>query len=189
MIFIICAMIYGGLVSRWHGGWGFKASKTVKNLAWALPFGFVAASHFTGIASIAAILIAATALCLAGKATGHGGFMDLGTWPKPREDERVEFVIKQLRGEVPEPFYDYLGLMIVGFLAVSGLFLALMLKDPLCAALVAACGMAKGTAYAVGWMVRPSNTFADGTAGAATTIGEVLTGVIAFLGLGVAYVA
>lgn len=50
--------------------------------------------------------------------TGHGGFMDLGTWVPARAQERLEFLIAWLYDKLPLYWYDALGLAVTGFVPV-----------------------------------------------------------------------
>ena len=98
-----------------------------------------------------------------GVLTGHGNFMDLGTWKKDDdEDETLEFIIKPLKGRIPEYWYDAIGLAVTG-IAVS-LPAGIVLMNPL----IALSGALKAPAYMIGWKM----FYGD----AATERGEWLTG-------------
>lgn len=175
--------IYGLLVSRFHGG-GFYGgfSKTIKNLMWAVPFALAA-----GLLGEWWLGLVALPLCLFGKATGHGGWMDLGTWTKPRSDERIEFIIKPLRDKMPVYWYDVLGMALVGFAAVSGAVIAFAFINPLSASIIALGGLFKAVAYMIGWWIFPEyRGIGPEDFDTSTEIGEALTGFFAYAGLAAA---
>lgn len=177
----------GGLISRFHGG-GFVGgfNKSIKNIIWALPFGVIA---YYCTQSWLLCLLCFT-LCLAGKATGHGGGMDLGFNSKEpnngRKPEKLEYIILWAHPYLPRYVYDALLLAIVGFAAVSGLSLALLINgDAVNAAIIAVSGAAKALAYMIGWVIYPeSEGEGHKDFNEATEIGEFLTGVFAYMGLG-----
>ncbi len=166
-----------------EGGF-FKAPKVIKNLAWGLPFGCVSAALYDGWVSIA-VLVSVTLLCALGKATGHGNFMDLGDWKIKSDDEALEFLIRPLRGRIPDYHYDAMGLVLVGWVAVlpAAIAMGVASSSPLVAALVAVIvatgGCLKSVAYMIGREVNKKHK---------TVIGEYLTGFFAFACLAIAYV-
>lgn len=168
---IVLAMAIGGFVSRWHGGGFIPGSpKGLKNAIWALPFAVA-----TGLLASWWLAPIAFVLCLAGKATGHGGGMDLGTWTKPRKDEALEFIVKPLQGKIPEYWYDVIQMCLYGLAAVSGAVFCIAWFNPLAAGIIALGGLMKGPAYMIGWAVdKPTDKIEP------TAIGEFLTGVFAF---------
>jgi len=176
-------------VSRWHGGGFFKAPKIVKTLIWALPFGVSSFIISLGLGlKLAAVLgVSSFILCALGKATSHGGFMDLGTWDKPRENERLELLIKPLKGKIPEYCYDALGLAVVGLASVSGGIIPLAIQNPFAGPILAIGGVSKALAYMIGWQFLPTqgeNMPVD--MDEHTEIGEILTGAFAGFTLGLA---
>lgn len=181
--------IYLALVSRIHGGL-IKAPKTVKNLLWAAPFGYVTFEAYQSVSAVSAILAAtfATAVCMAGKATGHGGGMDLATNPKEpyagRKPEKLEHLIYWLHDDIPRYWYDALLLAIVGLVAVLGAVIPLAYINPIAALILAIGGMSKAVAYMIGWAVYPSGE-GNGVNGfnESTQLGEFLTGLFAGLTL------
>lgn len=170
--------VAGAIISRWHGGGIFKSPKFIKNTIWAAPFG-IAAFFVTGSFWLAALSFA---LCLAGKATGHGGFMDLGTWTKQRSREALEFLIKPLHDKIPESYYDALGLSVVGLAAVSGGVLAFAAVSPIAALILAIGGVLKSGAY----MVAKEFVFAHEEF---TPYGEALSGAFAYVTLAIATIS
>lgn len=172
-LIVIAASLIGGFISRWHGGGFLGGAKVWKNIAWALPFAIV-----TGIAyyprfllwiTIAAAIVCFAA-CLAGKATGHGGFMDLASWIGKRTQEALEWIIAPLKKHIPEYWYDALGLVVVGFAAVSGAVVTIAFISPLAAAIIALGGIMKAPSYIIG-----KKFFKQ-----FTVFGELFTGVFAY---------
>lgn len=179
MLILVFGLI-GSLISRWHGGGFFKAPKVVKNLAWGLPFGCVSAALYDGWMLIA-VLTLVTLLCALGKATGHGNFMDLGDWKIRSGDEALEFLIRPLRGIVPDYHYDAIGLSLVGLAAVlpAAIAMGVAYGSPLVVAIVATGGVLKSVAYMIGRAISKKHK---------TVIGEYLTGFFAFACLAIAWV-
>ena len=179
---VVLSAIIGSLLSAWHGGaFNTNTPKVLKNILWALPFAFVVFTAFHGwVAYLCAFV--AFALCAAGKATGHGGWIDVGTWLKPREDERLEFLIRWLHDDIQEKHYDLLGLMLLGFTAVSGAALTLAFVNIRASLIIALGGIMKGAAYKIGWWMFPDNA-----KGRATRTGEVLAGAFAYGALAIAW--
>lgn len=165
MIGILLFSLLGGLISRWHGGGFFPAPKALKNVVWAGPFA-AAAFLFTGNIPLSVL---AFGLCLAGKAFGHGPFIDLGTW----------------RGSKGY-WHDFAGLSLAGFLAVSGAVIAFGTVGFIPALIITIGGLLKGAAYAIGWSIYPQGT-GKGIPwlNEATAIGEFFTGVAAYAALGI----
>lgn len=189
----LLAPFYLAFVSRLHGGGFFKLPKAIKTALWALPFGGLAWFMLSGaeysLPLIAAGSTTSFALCFAGKATGHGGFMDYGSWNKPRKEEALEFIIAPLRGRVPEKFYDAIGLCLVGVASVSGAVIAACVAGYSLAALcIATGGAAKSAAYMIGWALQPHirpDWWDD--LDEPTEVGEILSGFFAGLGLVAAF--
>lgn len=184
------------IISRWHGGGFFKSPKTLKNLAW----GFVCASpvayayYQSGFTPLLTIVVFILVLigCAIGKATGHGGGMDLSHNPKEpgagRELERVESLIFWAYSYLPRRVYDGLILMLTGVAAVLAGVVALAFVSPIGACILLYCGAAKWLAYEIGWRLYPEGN-SEGPwqdVDEPTEIGELLTGL--FVGLGLATV-
>lgn len=196
-LLVIAAAFYGGILSRWHGGGFISGSpKVLKNALWAFPFAavsFLALDH-AGVDGWPLYAAAAVsfALCLFGKATGHGGGMDLAHSPKEpggtpsRNPEKLERLILWLHGKMPQYWYDFLLLVIIGLFSTSGAALALGYVNPLAGLIVAAGGALKAVAYAIGWKF--DNMLGDFPKDfdEPTEIGEFLTGAFAFAGLAIA---
>jgi len=175
-------------MSRWHGGGFINGSpKALKTFLWSVPFaaaGVWASGWVMGLVALA--------LCMAGKATGHGGGMDLAHSPKEpgaaREPEKLEYLILWAHPYIPRYLYDAILLALVGFAAVSGGAVAVGWTDPLAGLLIAAGGLLKPVAYMVGWAVYPKGQGkGPPDLNEATEIGEFITGVFAYGGLGCAY--
>jgi len=180
MIYITIYSVFGALISRLHGGGFIKGvPKVVRNLLWCIPLACASAYIFydnghdwLGIVSAA---MATAGFCFIGKTTGHGGGMDLGSYPDvpgdSREIEKLEYLIYPLYGKINVYWYDALLLAITGLSGVSGVVLALCFTQPLAALIVGISGIMKSLAYIIGWKV--SDRYA-------TEIGETLTGLFAY---------
>jgi hypothetical protein len=185
-------ILYGAFLSRFHGG-GFKGgvNKFLKNTLWALPFALCTAFAilpYVDYTTLGILTALSLLLCIGGKGTGHGGFMDLSRTTKNDNDERLEFLIKPLQGKISEYWYDFIGLALVGFAAVSGAVFTVVYFNPLVAAIIAIGGMLKSVAYAIGWTIYPKgNGKGIKNFDEATAIGEFLTGAFAFAGLGIVF--
>lgn len=166
--------LIGGLLSRLHGSKVFPY-KIVKSVLWAVPFTFLPILHYHDMDVAMAISLAV--LCMGnalGKSTGGGGGIDLGTWDKPRENERLEILIKGLHGVIPEFWYDALLLMITGIAAVFGSAIACFFINPLFSVIILIGGALKPLGYIIGFFTYRKKF---------TEVGEFLTGVFAYFGL------
>jgi len=153
--------LYGAAMNRWRG----HASKYKRyfprpfpQIALAIPYAYVTPMSLDHPFVVAGVVLVLTTLAWL---TGHGKFMDLGTWNPAAEDERLEFTIKWLEKSVSPYWYDAIGLAVTG-IAVS-LPAGIATGNPL----LAVSGALKAPAYMIGWKVSPKN---------ATAIGETLTG-------------
>jgi hypothetical protein len=187
---VIVFALLGGALSRWHGG-GFVGGspKMLKNFLWALP---LAIGSYIATQSWMLSLIALV-LCMFGKATGHGGGIDLGRNPKEpgagRSPEKLEYLILWLHGRMPRYWYDALLLAIVGIAAVSGAILAMAFVNPVAALFVAIGGAMKGLAYMIGWeFEKLLVTVEPDDFNEPTELGEFLAGFFAYLAFALAFV-
>lgn len=170
---VLAFILLGGFISRMCGGGKPKLPLGIDQWLYAIPYGVITYLYSQSILwSVLAYLGA-----FLGKRTGHGGWMDLGTWTKPREDERLEFIIKALHGKIYEYWYDFIGLCLVG-LAVS-LMSAVIVGSvsPLAGFILMLSGALKAVAYSIGWKIRRKPT----------EIGEFLTGIFGYAGIAIAY--
>lgn len=196
MIGIVCIILFGligGVLSRWHGG-GFigGSPKTLKNILWALPFGlcsFFAVLPYT--TNLVSILIGTTAigLCVAGKATGHGRvwnpFFPLDESKRP---EKLEYVVLPLRKFLPDFWYKFIAMALIGFAACSGAVFALGYVNVWSGCLVAIGGLLKAVAYVFGRKFQFIFSDFGDEFDEPTEIGEFLTGFFAYTFLGLAVV-
>ena len=141
---IILMMLLGALIYRMRGGLGPKLPRPVYQVLFSIPYvtcAFLSQDifNFDYGQYIAAFLVLITTT--AAVATGHGGFMDLGTWQNDRDDERLEFIIKPLHKKIPEYWYDSLGMALTG--VVVTLPAAIVTLNPL----LAITGVLKAPAY------------------------------------------
>ena len=152
--------IFGGLLGRWHGGGFFKAPKQVKSLIWALPFAFCAVVILKSVEAPTWVQITVPLLVLIGDMiglnTGHGGFMDFGTWLLARGKEKLEFIIFWLRGKVTERVYDALGLVVIGTARNLSPALFMVFFNPLASLVLIISGaLSHVLGYWIGWTVYP----------------------------------
>lgn len=199
-MYIICLLLpfLGGFISRWHGG-GFVSGspKILKNAIWAVAFAsssIYALSLNTNL--LAAILIGAIAggVCLLGKASGHGGGMDLAHNSKEpgkgRKPEKVEYLILWLHGKINQYTYDAILLAMSGLFAVLGAVIAIGYYSPIAGIILALGGLSKSAAYMIGWGIDSEDLmeFGGKNFNEPTEIGEFLTGFFAFFGLSIALI-
>ena len=184
MIFIIISLLtfYLAAASRLHGGGFYKnVPKWLRNTIWAAPFGIISYLLYADISTFLAVVcgLGAFALCFAGKAIGHGGFMDVGHNSEPRDPESVEFLIKPLHGRISEKAYDLIGLALVGMLSVLGGVIPLAIMSPLSGLILLAGGMLKSFSYDLGWNIYPRG---EGPGikdfNEATELGEAVSGLL-----------
>lgn len=175
-----------GLISRWHGGGFFKAPKLIKNLAWGFPLGgyvWFQLSSPLGFGWAVASALMVTLLCSLGKATGHGGGMDIGHSRKEpgqgRTLERLEFLIYWAHSHLPRWLYDAVLMSMTGLAAVLAAVLAITWINPQQAIFLVFAGLAKGPAYVLGWMIFPKGQGkGPKDLDEPSEIGEFLTGAI-----------
>lgn len=211
VIFVLLFVLYGGFVSRWQGGGFFHAPKALINLAWAAPIAMVCAlvlHSASGDSTMAtAAFFVVTALCVAGKGTGHGQYMSLGRVVKYMEPERLDFIVRLFYGRDPRTLgildcscricakerldqYGHsrlvrrclFGLSVIGMAAVFGGFAALVVVKPLAARALLFAGVTKAYWYWGGWCIQDG--IYDGADGVGTAIGETLSGAAVYLVIG-----
>lgn len=191
---IVAALgLLGAFISRLHGGGFFTVPKFWKTLAWTIPFGVISFfAHYDDKLLIAlAFTLISSGLVFAGKATGHGGGMDLGHNPKEpgavRDPEKLEYLILWLHGKIPMYWYDVLMMTIIGLFSVAGAAFAVGYVIPWAGVVIALGGLGKPIGYMIGWMVYPNG---EGKGihdlDHATALGEALTGLFAYVALGIA---
>jgi len=162
MIGITLWALAGGLVNRWRG----HASRFKKyfprpwgQILFASPYAFLA-WEYMGLTAVrfiheplpplvvwpiyVGLVLLVWAATTLGALTGHGGGHDVGHDTDERDDETLEFIVKPLRGRIPEYLYDVLLLSVTG-LAVS-LWAGIATLNPF----LAASGALKGLGYALG---------------------------------------
>lgn len=212
--FILSFIMYGAMASRQHGT--VMVNRVIRNTTWVVPLIAVMAlvlSHH-GVLIMDECLVPAWvqqagmglalgALCWVGKTTGHGLYMNLGTYYRYAGSEKVDFLLKPFFGvdirtldrtknmmpfdiQAEQPYKKVLlrcvaGLAVVGFLAVSGVVIAFGYIEPLAALPVAICGAMKGAAYMIGWQIA-DDEWAEPSP---TNYGEFFTGLFAYAGIAI----
>jgi len=126
----------------------------------------------------------AYATAFLGKRTGHGQYMDLGTWSKEVEPETLDFIVEAIFGKDNYDSYwrDFFGLTITGLVVALGATIALIVSGNFLFALLILLGASlKSISYMIGWKVHKMFDHKSGT-----EIGELLTGF--FAGLSLVYI-
>lgn len=117
----------GAFLYRWRGGLFENGPRPLAQAVFSsFPCLVVPALVSEGIWQ--GILVALVfAWATAWECTGHGGWMDLGTWQKERKAERLEFLIKPFKRHLSEYWYDALGLGLTGLIVTlpAGFFVQL----------------------------------------------------------------
>jgi len=158
--------LIGGYIYRWRGHASqYKKyfPRPLNQIAFSLPYALACANISWWAAGV--VLIITTLAVL----SGHGGWFDLGTWTKPRDDETLEFIIKPLKKYLSDYWYDVLGLALSGvsITAACGIVYIAWISIPVGLCIIAS-GALKAVAYMMGWKL-----FDDSVA---TARGEWLTG-------------
>jgi len=169
-----------GAMNRWRGmSSPFKKffPRPLPQITLALPYAILVSDYLNNYYVGAAVLVLTTL----GWLTGHGAFIDLGTWKNAVKPERLEFTITWLKSKLSPYWYDFVGLAVTGLAVTVPAGIATM--NPV----LALSGVLKAPAYAIGWFVStgkidPSSLdeIEERIGSRATEIGEFLTGL--FLG-------
>lgn len=190
--------IYGGVVSRIHGGGIIELQKVWANLLWALPFAMTTLLIYNVYFSLTGSIFSAIITLLvtmAFKGTGHGQYFTLGhggarggslvsDYDADDKPEALDPIVEAIYGpETKEnkPTRDLIGLTIVGAAATLPCALYLLPVNGLAAILVTLGGALKSVAYYIGWKLFDPAKFPS-----PTNVGEVLTGIFAMGGLALA---
>ena len=191
---ILLLAIFGSVLNRWRGmahKWKKYFPRPAPQILLSMPFAYISYMHDSVFWWKSILVWIATTLTFL---TGHGGFMDLGSWAKPRDDETIEIAIKWLRYKMDEYWYDVLGLTLLGFLHTLPLAIAIL--NPWCVLLTPATPIA----YMIGhWVYKRSSLdnrqhngkdylgikFLPQHLDTATDIGEAVKGLLLLGGLGV----
>ena len=151
---IILAIIFGAFVYRMRGGMKPSFPRPFDQVIFSLPFGYVAYAEAGIVLGLVCLVLTAIAV-----STGHGGAMDLGSWMKERDDERLEFIVKPLRGKISGYWYDVILLAVTG--VVVSLPVGIITMNPF----LALSGLMKAPAY---MLAKKADAGTEG--------GELLTG-------------
>lgn len=179
-------VLYGGLVSRIHGGGILDIPKIMANFLWAFPFGiivFLIYDIYFDLTTSISYGILCTLVTMILKGTGHGQYFNLGNYTIPNDKpEMLDPIVEVLCGkETPDNKFgrDLVGLAVVGAAAVLPTVLLLLPVNFFLAVILFIGGASKAAAYFVGWALFYPNQFPS-----PTNVGEVLSGVVAFAALG-----
>jgi hypothetical protein len=145
MIWLLLCASAGAVFYRMRGGWP-NWPRPIEQCLFCLVFLYQLYSYNLGWPWIAAGYI----LAVIGTCTGHGGFMDLGTWLKARARERLEFLIICVENKLSPYWYDALGLAVTGLAVTAGPAIMLAINGH-CqeAALTLLSGFTKPVAYMI----------------------------------------
>lgn len=188
-IALIVAGIYGGFISRWHGGGFFKAPKWLKSFLWSVPFGIGTGFCFSfefGPYIYIPVGIVVAAAAWAGKVMGKGGGQDLAHSPEEpgagRDLEGIEHIIFWLYPHLPRYWYDALLLTVNGFLAALIPSLAMGYLDIISGLICFIGGFGVVLGYSIGWSIYP-NFRGNGPKNfnEATQIGEAFGGLFSYV--------
>lgn len=180
--------LLGAFLSRMCGGMKPKLPWGLDQWLYALPYGLLPGAALWALNPYVAVGLGLLSYIGAflGKRTGHGGGLDLGTWTKPRGDERLEFLIKPLHGKIPEYWYDALLLAVTGLAVSLVASAAIATVHPLAALPTLVGGLLKPLPYMLGWKLHPKGESSSKIheLDEATEVGEAGTGFLGYLGLG-----
>lgn len=161
-----------------------------KDFIWGIPFVIVTVVALKGTSLGILWIILLSVLTLGGatlsKRMGHGQYMDLGTWTKKIEPQRIDPLVEAMWGvdrntledNVKGNYWrDFTGLAITGLVGVLiPSTILLVTGHPLLALLVLLGGALKAVGYFLGWWLWPNK---------ATEVGETLTGAFVGVALGI----
>lgn len=150
-----------------------------RHALWALPIG---------------IFFVVSILSALAKTLGHGGGFDLAHDPQEpgagRDPEKVEYLILWLHGRIPQYWYDFVLLVLVGIFSTLAPAIAIGYIYAPAGIILLIGGALKAEAYRMGWKIYPNGP--DATApvdfNEATQIGEWRTGLFAGITLGIALI-
>lgn len=189
---VVLFSFIGGFLSRMCGGMRPKLPWGLDQWLYALPYGLLPGAALWALNPYVAVVLGllSYAGALLGKRTGHGGGLDLGTWTRPRDDERLEFLIKPLHGKIPEYWYDVLLLAITGLAVSLVASVSIAVVNPLAAIPTLVGGLLKPLPYMLGWKLHPKSESPSKVKelDEATEVGEAGTGLLGYLGLGLSAV-
>lgn len=201
--FILLITLYMGFFSRVTGGGFVDLPLSLENWLYALPYGvlsYLAVSLSFSLDLTYEILsgLVGFAGAYMGKRTGHGQYMDLATWKRTIEPEKLDFIVKLFFGEdrnvaqtgKGDYWRDVFGCVVVG-IAVPFIPTIILMASGMyfLGFLLILGGAAKGLAYMFGWWVYPEYPRGDPQGlSSPTHLGEFFTGIFAGIPLGYALV-
>lgn len=182
--FILVFGIIGGIISRMCGSERVKLPFGLAQWIYALPYGLVCLP--AGI-----LALAGYGAAFAGKRTGHGRGISLGHMIKvTAKPEKLEFLVRWLKNNVPVYWYKVLILAVTGMAVtlLPGILLALY-QNVFWGVFLALSGVTKAPAYMIGWAIFPQgeDDFFVSEMNEATEIGEFLTGFFGYCTLMIAF--
>jgi hypothetical protein len=209
----VALRLHGGGFLKPRDGNKRSLPKGVLNLIATWPFGLVAYflldfhTDFSNLVN-AVLSLLCLGLCIAGRASGHGQYISMGFYNIPTKPEKLDFIVKWFFGDDPRALtnnpndlilnktgkFDNLywrclfGNAITGLAAVSGIIMITIISQQYLLTMAFILGgILKGLAYAISWMIYPNgNGRGLKNFNEATQIAEFMTGVFAYLPLGLA---
>ena len=150
-IYAISLAILGAVIYRIRGGLAPAMPRPMDQLLFALPYACIA-YKITGRNLWA--FLGVLALTTVALSSGHGDYMDLATWNKPTDPERLDFIVHWFFGadNFNDFWRDAFGLAVTG-LAVTLPCSAMLLAHRRYAlsAMLFLSGALKFPAYYLGW--------------------------------------
>lgn len=146
-LFNILFAVWGGILYRYRGAahpLKKYIGRPIPQILFAAPYAYICYDVIGWWCLI--VLIITTLATL----SGHGGWHDLGSWDKEREDETLEFIIKPLHKRIPEYWYDVIGLSLSGVSITLLCGAVLFPGDPLAGTVLALSGALKSLSYMTG---------------------------------------
>lgn len=164
-----------GILSRMNGGGFYDLPFGLDAHLYALPYAILGCIYggFFGF-------VLGYTFAFIGKRTGHGQYMDLGTWNKEVEPEKVDFLVQLAYGKdtYNNKWRDLFGLTLTGLLVAIGAGFVLIFTGHVFMGLgVLLGGSLKGIAYLIGWNCDDLLHNATEDLREPTAMGEFLTGV------------
>lgn len=192
LLLILLTLLFAWVSRMCGGGWP-SLPWGLDQWVYALPYGLFSlwACLQSSMSLLLILLLFSLAYfgAFAAKRTGHGQYIDLGSWVRKIVGERLDFILDWFFDEDPNEvadnvkgsyWRDVAGQALTGF-AVSlacGVVIATV-SDLLIGVLIAFSGLLKAPAYMVGWMIFPNgkdDDDKDEELDEATELGEFFTG-------------
>lgn len=176
MIFIAALLaVIGGIIYRMRGGWGHDFPRPIEQALFAFPIlGYAVMAPWM-------LIVPAYVWAVAWYCTGHGGFMDLASWLQARAQETLEPLIAWLKDDMPEYWYDVLGLAVTSIVPLVPLAIIVGWYAPAALIWVILAMLGKPVGYMLSKKYDWTPKYEDGF----TERGEFSTGFFTWLALAI----